>query len=175
MKDIYISFRINVTRALDLLSETIGLTVKGMPKMNPRLPATESKGSTRTRDNTADEPSHIMIDESTAKRLYEALNADDVKWQVDQGLDETAFVNRLTLPPDGNKIMLKSLNQVYYITNNYLFPPEPGKSMRRKTEYEWQLVKDLFDVEDGNMERVNYASKKPSGYKKFEKHMKSKG
>lgn len=142
---------------------------------NPRLPSTEYKGSIQTEDIASDEPSHIMIDESTAKRLYRALNADDVKWQVDQGLDETAFVNRLTLPPDGNKIILKSLNQVYYITTKYLFPPEPGKSMRRKTEYEWQLVKDLFDVEDGNMDRVNYANKTPSGCEKFEKHMKSLG
>lgn len=116
---------------------------------------------------------HIMMDSKKASMLYKALTADDVSWLAGE-MVEKIFVNRLT-SSEGTKIKLHSLNQVRYIARKYIFPPDEGKTSRRITPEEWGLIRQVFDVEDGDMDRVNCANKTPSGYEKFEKHMKSLG
>ena len=110
---------------------------------------------------------HIKIDEEKAKKIYHASNADGVKWLVEP-MDETVFVNRLTLPPSGEKIKYKQLNQIYYITKHYLYPPKNGKKKRNLTKEIWDLIKKVFDTEDGKMDNVDTATKTPQNSEKFD-------
>ncbi len=150
------------------------IDAKGIPR-SLTIPSIDIEKQNNTVDESSNNKRHINMDDKEAKKLYRAVSAPEVKWLADEDLDEVSFVNRLTLPPDGNKIILKQLNQVYYITNKYIFPPTKGKTLRRKTKDEWQLIKDVFDAKDGSMMRVEGANKKPAGYKEVDKYMKSEG
>lgn len=114
--------------------------------------------------------SHIMMDGEKAKRLFKALKEKDVQWLVEP-LKENEFVNRLTLPPSEKKIKLQQLCQIRYIARKYIFPPEPGKTTRRFKPEEWELIRQLFEAEDGNMSRVDGANKVPQNHKKIDQIM----
>ena len=116
---------------------------------------------------------HIMMDEDKAKKLYRALTDKNVDWLMEPK-DEYKFVNHLTSKPVGNKIKLKSLNQIYYIAKHYLFPPQNEKKKRNIKNEEWGIIKQIFDSEEGNITNVDKAYKKPQNYEKLDALMRKK-
>lgn len=106
---------------------------------------------------------HIMMDSEKAKLLFKALKDQNVQWLV-APLKENEFVNRLTLPPSEKKIKLHQLCQIRYIARKIIFPPEPGKTIRRFKPEEWELIRQIFEAEDGNISRVDEANKVPKNH-----------
>lgn len=137
------------------------------------LLTTARQGYGKTGNECLEIKEHIMMDSKKASMLYKALAADDVNWLM-ENMEEKAFVNRLT-SCEGAKIKLHTLNQVHYIARKYVFPPEEGKTIRRITTEEWDLIRQVFDVEVGNMDRVNMVNKQPKDSPKVDNHMNSKG
>lgn len=113
---------------------------------------------------------HIMMDSEKAKRLFKALKDKDVQWLVGP-LKENEFVNCLTLPPSGEKIKLHQLCQIRYIARHFIFPPEPGKTIRRFKPEEWDLIRQIFEAEYGNMSRVDEANKDPQNHETVDQIM----
>lgn len=113
---------------------------------------------------------HIMMDSAKAKKLYKALKDKRVQWIV-VPLKEDEFVNRLTLPPSEKKIKLHQLCQIRYIARHFIFPPEPGKTIRRFKPEEWILIRQIFEAEDGKMSRVDRANKDPQNHETVDQIM----
>lgn len=126
------------------------------------------ESSKQTGDKKTEIVNHIIMDEKKARHLYRGLFA--AGWIIGP-LDENTFVQRLTSDSHENKIKLRQLNQIHYITRKYIFPPEPGKSTRRMKPWEWELIKQVFDTENGDMCRVDTASKEPKNHKKVNHYM----
>ena len=108
-------------------------------------------------------PNHITMDRNKAERLFAALTADDVKWLAEE-IDKETFVNKLTLPPTGEKIRFKQLNQIRYVVKNVLF-----NGVNRVED--WGLIMQLFDAENGNIKNVKKASKNPEKHDIFDRYM----
>ena len=68
------------------------------------------KGNRETKPNKKEKKTmnHIAIGENEARKLYNALCDDSVKWLMEPQ-DEDEFVNILTLPPSGKRIKLKHI------------------------------------------------------------------
>lgn len=145
-------------------------------ELEEALVQSESEANFENRNKTDGECTmHITMDKKIVRVIYNALRAKDVDWLADKNLDFKSFMNILTLPPSGKKIKLRQLNQIHFITRTYFFPPEDGKKTRRMTPEEWNLIKHLFDSEDGDMSRVDKANKKPQGYENLCRHINSAG
>ncbi len=108
---------------------------------------------------------HICVDRKTAGKLYKALGRNGVEWLADD-IEETTFINRLTLPPTGEKILLFNTNQVNYVTKNVLFA---GK--KRMSPDDWNLIMRIFDAKKGKIMDVNRRDKTPQNYEKFRELM----
>ena len=124
------------------------------------------KGNRETKPNKKEKKTmnHIAIGENEARKLYNALCDDSVKWLMEPQ-DEDEFVNILTLPPSGKRIKLKQVCQVRYITKGYLFTPKEGNETRKVTKKEWEIIMQIFDAENGKMENVQHATKTPQNSK----------
>lgn len=108
---------------------------------------------------------HICVDRETAGKLYKALGPNGVRWLADD-IEETTFINRLTLPPTGEKILLNHTNQVNYVTKNVLFADK-----KRMSPDDWNLIMRIFDAKKGNIMDVNRRDKTPQNYEKFRELM----
>ena len=118
-----------------------------------------------TEEQETEKKDHICIDGQIAKNLYMALTAENVCWMA-ENMTEEEFVNILTLPPSGQKIKFHQLNQINYVTKKVLFHEKS-----RMAPEEWDLIRQLFDAEHGNMVRVNRASKDPENHEIFDQYM----
>lgn len=138
-------------------------------------PTTPSKPSTKK--NPPDTPiiDHICMDKERAQKLYRSLVHETIAWLVEPK-NESEFVNRLTSKPGEKKIKLESLNQIYYITRYYIFSQKDKdeNNIRNVKSKEWDIIKQIFDSENGNIDKVNTAYKKPQNYEKLDALMRKK-
>lgn len=96
----------------------------------------------------------IPISQDKARKLFRALSDERVGWLL-APMNEDEFVNVLMHNPAGKKIKFKNLRQVRHVTKKHLFP---DKKMKHS---EWELIKQLFEVENGKMERAEFPKKSP--------------
>ena len=84
-------------------------------------------------------------------------------------MKEDEFVNVLMLKPAGKKIIFKNVSQVRHVTKKFLFPD------KKLEHFEWELIKQLFEAENGKMERVERANKTPKNSEILDEMMKNEG
>ena len=106
----------------------------------------------------------IPISQDKARKLFRALSDKRVGW-LSAHMKEDEFVNVLMLKPAGKKIIFKNVSQVRHVTKKFLFPD------KKLEHFEWELIKQLFEAENGKMERVERANKTPKNYKILDKMM----
>ncbi len=106
----------------------------------------------------------IPISQDKARKLFRALSNERVGW-LSAPIDEDEFVNVLMHKPAGRRIKLKKLCQVRHVTKKHLFPDKKLKHS------EWELIKQLFEAENGTMGRVEKANKPPENSEILDKMM----
>lgn len=116
-------------------------------------------------------PRTFKVGEEKARKMFYA--AKKVKWLSDEvDLDEWMYRLAGLLPeetdwqPSTEPILFNRLNQIYYISKNYIY--DPGKNM---TDKQWTMVKEVFKAKKGDINNVNYRSKTPKGFDDFDKEM----
>lgn len=93
-------------------------------------------------------------------RLFEALIQEH--W-ISSDADETDWIYRITgeknsgRQPSAKDIVFTSLNQCRYVVKNYLYAKE------NITGEQWELIKQVFAVKNGNIKNLAGATKTPSG------------
>ena len=110
----------------------------------------------------------IPISQDKARKLFRALSDKRVGW-LSAHMKEDEFVNVLMLKPAGKKIIFKNVSQVRHVTKKFLFPD------KKLEHFEWELIKQLFEAENGKMERVERANKTPKNSEILDEMMKNEG
>lgn len=104
------------------------------------------------------------MDVGKARCIYGALVNEDVKWLIEPSSKEEFVKLLLSVPDEKKKIKLQSSNQVKYLAKEIIFyrAPKKGKSRSNMTQGEWDIIKKLFDCENGNIEGCHKRNKKPA-------------